>query len=1053
MDCAPSGWSKDIHMFLRAACLVTAGMLLMTAVSQGADPKPVTEVEGISEYVLDNGVRILLFPDPSKPQVTVNMTVFVGSRHEGYGEAGMAHLLEHMLFKGTPTHPNIPKLLKDHGAEFNGTTWLDRTNYYETLPASPENLEFAIKLEADRMVNSFIKQEDLDYEMSVVRSEFERGENSPSSVLGQRIMSAAFEWHNYGKSTIGNRADIERVPATTLRRFYEKYYQPDNVMVIVAGAFDPELALSLLNKYFGAIPKPERVLEATYTEEPAQDGERLVTLRRVGDVGFAGTLYHIPAGAHPDYVSIDVLEHILTSSPSGRLYKALVETKLASSISGAAYSLHDPGVLRFMAACSPGVDPKDVLSKMIEVVEGIGEEGVTEEEVDRAKRYWLKIWEMSLADSSRLAIQLSEWASQGDWRLMFIYRDRLEQVTPESVDAVAKKYLQRNNRTAGVFIPTQQAERVNIPATPDLAEMIGDYKGRESVAMGEAFDVSPENIEQRTTRVVLPSGVKAAFLPKKNRGESVVVRLNLRYGTAESLAGLKSACEVLPALMMRGTKTLDRQQIQDILDENKAHITPEGSPGEVTFELETRREHLAASLDLLGKILREASLPEDELEIIRNKRLTDCEQKLTDPTELARVAVSRAIGGTYPRNDVRYVATVEEQIEDWKDLKREQLVDLYTNYLNGTVGEVAVVGDFDIDEIRPILEKSLDNWKVSKPFAHIPRSGDVKIAPLHTVINTPDKENATYLAGTVFPMDDMNPDYPALLIGNFVYGSSGLSSRLGDRVRQKEGLSYGVGSYIRPSSLDERTTFLTYAIANPSNMSKVESAIREELDRLLNEGITEEELKAAQRGYLESQIVGRSDDKQIAALLTATSYLGRTMEYYANREKEVSELGTAQVNAALKKWIHPDRIAVVVAGDFNRDKKDQTDDAEKKADKKMSSPEAGKEEFKQTASGLKYRIIKEGTGKQPTADSTVTCHYRGWLDNGKEFDSSLKGDPISFPLRGVIPGWTEGLQLIKEGGKIELEIPSNLGYGDRGFPPVIPPRSTLHFEVELLQVK
>ena len=248
----------------------------------------ITSIEGISEYRLENGLKVLLFPDPSKPTVTVNVTVFVGSRHEGYGEAGMAHLLEHMLFKGTPDHPSIPKALQSRGAHFNGTTSLDRTNYFETLPASDENLEFAIELESDRLINSYVKGEDLASEMTVVRNEFERGENNPHAILGQRIMSAAFNWHNYGQSTIGNRADIERVPIESLRAFYKRYYQPDNAMVVIAGRFDEAKALEYVGKYFGTIPKPERKLPATYTEEPAQDGERTVTLRRVGEVAVVG---------------------------------------------------------------------------------------------------------------------------------------------------------------------------------------------------------------------------------------------------------------------------------------------------------------------------------------------------------------------------------------------------------------------------------------------------------------------------------------------------------------------------------------------------------------------------------------------------------------------------------------------------------------------------------------------------------------------------------------------------------------------------------------------
>ena len=284
-----------------------------------APPKALHTVEGITEYELANGMRVLLFPDPSRERVTVNVTYLVGSRHEGYGETGMAHLLEHMLFKGSPKFPDPWKLLQDHGAEFNGTTWYDRTNYYETMPASEENLDWALRFEADRMVNSTIDQKVLAKEFSVVRNEFEMGENYAPGILDERILSTAFLWHNYGKSTIGSRSDIENVPATALRAFYEKYYQPDNAVLVVAGAFDPERALELVQQHFATIPRPKRALPPTYTVEPVQDGERTVKLQRVGEVGVVGVLYHGVAGADPDYVAGEALLHVLTDRPSGRM--------------------------------------------------------------------------------------------------------------------------------------------------------------------------------------------------------------------------------------------------------------------------------------------------------------------------------------------------------------------------------------------------------------------------------------------------------------------------------------------------------------------------------------------------------------------------------------------------------------------------------------------------------------------------------------------------------------------------------------------------------------
>ena len=274
----------------------------------------VTAVEGITEYAFPNGLHVLLFPDPSKPKVTVNMTYEVGSRHEGYGETGMAHLLEHLLFLRTTNGRNVNQELADHGGDYNGSTWYDRTNYYETVTASDENLRWAIGLEADRMVNMRIEKVLLDSEMTVVRNEFESGENSPYRVLRQRMLEAAYSFHSYGRDTIGNRSDIENVPIDRLAAFYRKYYQPDNAVLTIAGQFDPSKALALVESSFGAIRKPQRVLEKTYTVEPPQEGERMVTLRRTGDDQEVAAVYHTPAASHPDTDALQVLATILGQS-------------------------------------------------------------------------------------------------------------------------------------------------------------------------------------------------------------------------------------------------------------------------------------------------------------------------------------------------------------------------------------------------------------------------------------------------------------------------------------------------------------------------------------------------------------------------------------------------------------------------------------------------------------------------------------------------------------------------------------------------------------------
>ncbi len=766
---------------LRALCW-TAGLLAVLLVSSPASvaaaAKKIESIEGITEYRLDNGLQVLMCPDPSKPTVTVNLTIFVGSRQEGYGETGMAHLLEHMLFKGTPTHPKIPKELQDRGAHYNGTTWVDRTNYYETMTASDENLKFALELEADRLIHSNVDREDLLSEMTVVRNEFEQGENSPTAILYQRLLATAYEWHNYGKSTIGNRSDIERVPIDRLKAFYVKYYQPDNAMLVVAGKFDEAEALELVEKYFGPIPMPERKLDTTYTEEPAQDGDRSVTLRRVGDVGVVAAVYHVPAGPHEDIAALDILGAVLGNTPSGRLYKALVETKKATSVAADVSAWHDPGVFELFAEVRKDDSLEAAMDALLSTAEDFHKTPVTAEEVDRARVKFLKQREQKAADTQNLAVELSDWAAQGDWRLYFLYRDRLKKVTTEDVKRVAAKYLIRSNRSAGVFVPTDKPVRVTMPATPDLAKLFKDYEGQAEVSAGETFDTSPANIDARSERAKVGKGILAVLLPKKTRGETVHLQLVLRYGTKESLKNRRMACEFLPSMMIRGTKKLKWEQLQDQLDSQSATLNTDGEVGVARFIIETKRDNLPAVLELLRQVLREPSFPADEFDALKQENLAGLEEQLTDPKTLASNRLRRTVN-PYPEDDVRYTPTPKQEINETSLLKLDDVKKLHREFLSSQAGELAIVGDFDPVLALDLVRKALADWNAEQPYERIPKLlfPDVKGQKLE--ILTPDKANAIYAAGEAFAMSDTDPDFASLVMGNFILGGSSLSSRLG----------------------------------------------------------------------------------------------------------------------------------------------------------------------------------------------------------------------------------------------------------------------------------
>ena len=885
----------------------------------------VASVEGITEYSLPNGMRVLLFPDSSKPTVTVNITYLVGSRHEGYGEAGMAHLLEHLLFKGTPKYPDPMKELTTRGASRNGSTWFDRTNYYETLPATDAktadaSLEFAIDFEAERMLKSFVAKKDLETEFSVVRNEFEMRENSPLNVTWERMMSAAFRWHGYGRSPIGNRADLEQVPIERLQAFYRKYYQPDNAILVVAGKFDPAKALTLIENKFGRIPKPVRslqngnILYATYTTEPVQDGEKIVTVRRTGDAQAMVVGYHVPSGAHPEFAAIDVLSHVMGNSPSGRLYKALVETKLAAEIAGFNQQLREPGMMMLGAQLRMDQSLDSARVALERTVDEARAGTFTQDEVQRAKDALIRGITLRLNNSEMIGLELSEWMSRGDWRLLFLHRDRIEKVTPAEVQKVAAAYLKPANRTVAMFIPTAQPDRAEIPATPSIAAMVADYKGRAVVQAGEVFEATHKNIDARTKTSKLPNGMTLTLLSKQTRGQNVVARIQLRFGTEQSLMNKGQIPAIVGAMLARGTTTLTRQQVQDSLAKLKAQvgISATGANG-AQVAVTTTRENLIPALDLVAQQLRSPRFDATELEALKKEQLAQLETQKSQPDFLVGVTVNRTLLPR-PKGHPQYTATADETIAEISAVTVQDLQQFHGKYYTAQHGDLAVVGDFDEAAVTAAATRLFGDWKNAEPYVRIARPY-IRTDSAFQSIETPDKANAVFIAAQSIAMKDDHPDYPALLFGNFLLGS-GSASRLWNRLRQKEGISYGVGSFLQITPQDEGGLWVTQGILAPANAERFAQAWREEIDKALREGFTAEEINAVRDGYLQQRGQARANDNQLIGTLVGNRFNGRTMSFDEQLEAKIKALTPAQINAAMKKYIDPKQIVIVRGGDF-----------------------------------------------------------------------------------------------------------------------------------------
>ena len=725
------------------------------------------------------------------------------------------------------------------------------------------------------------------------------------------MLSTAYLWHNYGHPVIGARSDIENVPIAKLQAFYHKYYQPDNAVLVIAGRFAPQRALELVAKYFGPIPKPKRVLHETYTVEPPQDGERRVVLRRVGEVQLVAAMYHTPAGSDPSYAAVDLLTQILTSQPSGRLHKALVETGKATTTFGVDRQTHDAGSVYFGAVVPKGQSVDAARDTMLKVLEGFGSSPVTDEELRRARLQLTNDIDDLLTNSRALAITLSEFIAMGDWRLLFWYQDELEKTTREEVQHVATSYLRPENRTLGMFIPAANPTRVAMPPVHDVEAMLKDFKGAEAVTAGEAFDPTPANIEARVVRRQLPGGMKLALLPKRTRGNTVNAVLMLQWGDEKDTMGRSAACTVASAMLSRGTKQHTRAQLNDALDRLRADVSVNISGASI----DTVRASLPEALRLTAEMLREPSFPENEFEQVKKAMLTSIEVQRNDPTALARRTMIRHLN-PYPPGHWLHTPTLEERAKEISAVTLEQARQCHDDFLGASHSELAVVGDFDPDQVTKLAEEYFGDWKTPSPYARI-ANRYFDASAMSENIETPDKANAVFRAGLNMPLRDDDPDFPALVLGNYLIGGSS-DSRLWRRVREQDGLSYSVGSWLTAGSRDAAGEFGISAIYAPQNRARLESAVREEVDRALRDGFTDQEVAEAAKGLSKRRQLSRNSDAALASRLCTYLDLGRTFKWDAQFEARIASLTAAQVNDALRRHLALDKLSVVKAGDFTQ---------------------------------------------------------------------------------------------------------------------------------------
>lgn len=915
-----------LRLGLALACVLAAS--LASAAPAGASrkaqaPAPaheatlptfVRQLGGIEEYGLPNGLQILLFRDATQTSTTVNITYHVGSRQEVQGEYGTAHLLEHLLFKGTEQHKDIEGAMTERGVRKNATTTADRTNYFASFNASADTLNFLLELEADRMMNSRVAKADLDSEMTVVRNEFERGENDPSSVLIQRVSGAAFAWHPYGRATIGTKSDIENVAIETIRAFYKRYYRPDNATLLIAGAFDRLATLALIGKHFGPIAKPAAPIPRPYTLEPPQDGERSVVVRRIGGRPLIRAAYHVPALTHPDTPALIVYGLLMNLQPEGQLSRQVAGLGVFANVGIAAGV--DPGLASIHAVLPPDADVEKVQALLLDLVEGRAGKPFDESDLRRVREYFANDSRQRMKNPEALIQQISDLVAAGDWRLLFKQMEDIPKVTLADVERVRAAYFKPANRTLGRYLPATIAQRVEIPAAPALEQSLDGLKGPPQVEEGESLEPLAAALNAHTTHTLLPSGIALHVLQKRTRGNAVVLKLQLRWGKREA-AFSRNVSRMVGPLLFEGSANFSRQQLQDLVVKLGADVEISCDDQGATVTLSAERDTLLPALRVVADLLRRPLLPKASFERDIKHGIASLDASRHELGTLIEESTRGHYNAAHgvAAGDPDYLPSVDERIAQLQSTTLDDVRRFYADHWSANDALVGVAGAVP-EGLAAEVEELFGSWK--KPTAPTfvrDVSRYAAVPPARFDVIARDKANAIVRLHQTLPLNSEAADYLPLALAVRIFGV-GMESRLSERVRQKEGLTYNIGVSLDAGSWGDAGGFGVEASYAPENRDRIIAVVQEEIRRMSAGGVTTAELARNKKSFLESRKAARIGPGPLAGYLVGLAERGETWDLFQRQDDAIAAVTVEQANTAWRRYIKAEGFVISTAGDF-----------------------------------------------------------------------------------------------------------------------------------------
>jgi zinc protease len=912
---------------MRRIVLAALFLLSLPLAALPANVEKVDSFRGIDQYRLkSNGMTILLVPDHTSPVFTFMVVYHVGSRNEAPGNTGSAHLLEHMIFnKSTENfgrangHKTFQEVLYEAGADFastNMTTWNDRMNGYSTLPSG--KLELAMKIEADRLGRGLILDSERQSEMSVVRNEYEIGENDPSQALFKNVVAAAIQAHPYHWDTIGYRSDIEGVTTEKLREHYKNFFWPDNSEALLVGDFDTEAALATFDREFGSFKKSDRPIPQVITAEPPQEGERRVTVQRPGSIGIVMLGYVRPGGLHPDFMPLEVLSSILADGVNSRLYRALVEQGLATNVQSYNFTLRDPYPLLIEATLAAGKSHEELEKAIKAAVAEVVANGVTDEEVKRAQQQIEVAVIRSRDGTYNYASNMGESIASTNWKWFLTYIDNIKAVGAADVKRVASSYLLPHRATVGWFVPGDAKSAAPVmAAVPVAASTPTETRGQAALPVVQQRGTAKRaagTFAQRTTRKVLANGIIVDVV-ENHSVPTVAIRGIALAGDISAPSG-KPALPALTAKMLaRGTKSRNKEQIGKLLDDVGATRSYNSALTEATLNVNGMSRDLALLVDVLADELKNPAFTDDEL--AKAKKELENDYRRNDDNTGAR-ALARLTQLVYQETHPYYAAGRARLVESANAATADDLRAFHRARYSGAGLIVAIVGDVDTAKTLALVEKQLGGIPKGERLSYAtlarttPSDQGVREA-----VTMRGKANMNIVMGTASGLRRNDPDYEAALIANAALGQNALSSRIGRRVRDTEGLSYSLASRFGNTDAIDGMWYVNVNVA-PQNMAKAMQSTREEIEKFGREGVTDEEVATQQSFFAGNYQVGLGSNAGIATALVNAEKFGFGPRYLDEFPSRIRAVTKEQVNAAMHKHFFPEKLHVIVAGDLEK---------------------------------------------------------------------------------------------------------------------------------------